>query len=486
MESSSDGEVKKSPGITTGNEPIDLEGFSDNAIVRIHLRGETQQTNGRIVEMTVGKLRKLLDEKFIMSRNNTLFLKHEVKLGVIAQWCKYFYEYRKSVKKEMGRVNKLIYEGKYKSAKEKKQLEDKVKSLHDLQLSVKLQLNSVYGILGTPFSAIYNPDIAQSITRNGKFCNISSSQFIAKRFKELYNTTDDYPAIVYGDTDSVFINLQCITDSMRAKNPSLPSRLIKWDDASKLELWNTANKFVDTEVVPFVQNLVRTKCHTNHPEMLRYGVEYIADTAFYEKQKHYAVHKMVEEGPELVDHIAFMGIELKKATLPVKVKEFLAEIYTRTMTDETWNEAAFKQVMTSCYEKFKKLTVDEIALWKGYKTAREAVGFLDMELGATGISKACAYYNQMLDAFGIGKRYDKINLGDKVRFTYINPNNQYKINCMAFPATTGWPAEFDGTFAPDYEKMFETIMGALRSYMAAIRFRKIDPRKTELQNLDDL
>lgn len=195
-------ETIKTSKITTGNEPIDLENFSDNAIVRIHLRGQTQVTNGKTVEMTVGKLRQLLNEKFILSRNNTLFLKHEVKLGVVAQWCKYFYEYRKSVKKEMGRVNKLIYEGKYKSAKEKKQLEDKVKSLHDLQLSVKLQLNSVYGILGTPFSAIYNPDIAQSITRNGRFCNISSSKFIAKCFKEKYQTTDEYPAVIYGDTDS--------------------------------------------------------------------------------------------------------------------------------------------------------------------------------------------------------------------------------------------------------------------------------------------
>ena len=193
---------KKTPGITTGNEPIDLEGFSDNAIVRIHLRGETQQTNGKIVELTVGKLRKLLDEKFILSRNNTLFLKHEVKLGVIAQWCKYFYEYRKSVKKEMGKVSKQIYEKKYADEDEKKRLEDKVKSLHDLQLSVKLQLNSVYGILGTPYSAIYNPDIAQSITRNGKFCNISASKFIAKRFKEMFGTTDEYPSTVYGDTDS--------------------------------------------------------------------------------------------------------------------------------------------------------------------------------------------------------------------------------------------------------------------------------------------
>ena len=286
--------------------------------------------------------------------------------------------------------------------------------------------------------------------------------------------------------NSLFVNIQCFTDDMKAKNPALPKQLMKWDDDSKLKLWKTVEEFIDNDVVPFVQNLIREKCHTNHPEMLRYGVEYIADTAFYEKPKHYAVHKMIEEGPELVDGVKFMGIELKKATQPVKVKEFLAEIYTKTMIDETWSEAKFKALITDCYNRFRKLGIEDIASWKGYKSARESDGFLEMVLGATGISKGCTYYNQMLDKLGIGKKYDKINLGDKVRFTYINPNNRYKINCMAFPASTGWPEEFNGIFAADYNKMFEGVMSALKSYMNAIGFRKIDPRKTDLQNLDDL
>lgn len=40
---------------------------------------------------------------------------------------------------------------------------------------MKNMLNSVYGQMGNEFSPIANLDVAQSVTRLGKFCNISSS-----------------------------------------------------------------------------------------------------------------------------------------------------------------------------------------------------------------------------------------------------------------------------------------------------------------------
>ena len=71
------------------------------------------------------------------------------------------------------------------------------------QKGVKTSLNSIYGMCGTPFSPIANPDIAQTITRMGKFCNVSTSKFTLKRFIELFNVPEDYPIVVGGDTDSI-------------------------------------------------------------------------------------------------------------------------------------------------------------------------------------------------------------------------------------------------------------------------------------------
>src|SRR5574344_163233 len=78
----------------------------------------------------------------------------------------------------------------------------KVKNLDVMQIGYKNMINSIYGLLGTSFSPLYNPDLAQTVTRNGKFCNISASKFIRNWFKEKYGIKDDYISTISGDTDS--------------------------------------------------------------------------------------------------------------------------------------------------------------------------------------------------------------------------------------------------------------------------------------------
>lgn len=151
--------------------------------------------------ITREQLDKLLESKCIFTRNNTLFLKHSVKQGVVSGWCKHFYSLRKSTKTlmqnlEMDIYNKKIPEDQIESTTKK------ISNLNDRQQSIKIMINSIYGICGTSFSPIYNPYIAQSITRTGKFCNLSAAKYISKVFKKRYNLTDDYVYQNGGDTDS--------------------------------------------------------------------------------------------------------------------------------------------------------------------------------------------------------------------------------------------------------------------------------------------
>lgn len=144
---------------------------------------------------------KLVETKCIYTRNNTLFLKHSVKQGVISAWCKHFYTLRKTTKKKGQALDLEIYKGnipKDKIAEVRRQVEN----LDADQHSLKIMLNSVYGMFGTNHSPIYSAAIAQSITRTGKFCNISASKFIKKRFGELFGINANYVATAGGDTDS--------------------------------------------------------------------------------------------------------------------------------------------------------------------------------------------------------------------------------------------------------------------------------------------
>ena len=284
--------------------------------------------------------------------------------------------------------------------------------------------------------------------------------------------------------NSQFVNIQCVTDHFRSEN-SLPGNIIDWPDEAKLRFWKLMDDFVEKDVNGFVQETARRICHTENPEVLRYSLEYIADREIMEGKKHYSCRKVLVEGPEIVDKIKYSGIELKKANTPVAAKRFLADIYSGVLTKD-WGEAELKKYLDTAYEEYRKLDITEISFWKGYGTEREAAGFLEMKKGTTGISKACTFYNQMIEHLGIGGRYDTLRPGNKARFCYIKPTNKYRINVIAF-VDGQYPEEFRSLFEVDYDVMYEKmVLDPLKNLLVACRFRKMDPRNSNLMDVDDL
>lgn len=465
-------------GVSNSDEPIDLsKDVRDEYLFR-------RADSTKIERISRENLMKILDEKCIFTRNNTLFLKHSVKQGIVSAWCKHFYGLRKSTKKEMQKLEMALYK---KEVPEEKVAETEVKAqnLDSTQMALKIMLNSIYGALGTPHSPIGNPDLSQSITRHGKFCNISASEYIRECFKKMFGISDDYVNVASGDTDSQFVNIQCITDWMKQKY-SLPEKIFEWSDEMKLGLWKFMDGFVENKVNNFVQDLVKNYCHTEHPEVLRYSLEYIADCGLYEQRKHYICRKMMSEGPELVNKIKVTGIELKKATIPIAIKDILKDIYYGVVTKD-WTSDDFNKYLLDAYERFLKLSVNDIGTWKGWSSDKiPSKGFLKIGLGTTGISKACHYYNDLIKHLGLGKKYDELRTGGKYKFVYLNKNNQYGIDCMAF-VDGQWPKEFDEIFKVDYQLMFEkSVKDPLRSFLEATGFVFKDPREREVFSLDEL
>ena len=290
--------------------------------------------------------------------------------------------------------------------------------------------------------------------------------------------------------NSQFSNFSCVTESW-AKKYNLPKRLVEWPDEKKLELWDYAEKFVDERLTPFVRDLVREWCHTDEPDPLRYGLEYLADVGIYIAKKCYSVHKIVLEGRELADKIVYKGIELKKGNLSVEVKNILSPIFKKVLTTD-YKEEDFKQYLYDSYEKFCTLNVDEISFWKGYNTEREAEGFLEMKkivnedgrtISTTAISAACAFYNQLLQKLNIGDKYESILLGDKVRFCYVK-SNEFPIKYIAYKGR--FPTEFYKYMAVDYDTMFDkTVMAPLKGLIKACKYNNIDPKKRIAESIDD-
>lgn len=286
--------------------------------------------------------------------------------------------------------------------------------------------------------------------------------------------------------NSQFVNIQCVTDDFKKKY-NLKNKIASWSDEEKLNLWKEMDDFVENDVNKFVQRIITEWYHTERPEVLRYSLEYIGDTEIMESKKHYAVHKVLSEGPEVVDKIKYSGIELKKAAIPKKIKEYLGEIYSSTLTKD-WNEENFRNYILEIYPEFEKLDINDISIWKGYNTGRNSTGFLQMEKGTTGIAKAVTFYNQLISKQGlnIASKYDTILLGDKVRFCYIKPTNKFKINVIAFKDGQ-YPDEFREIFQVDYETMFDKLIASpLKNFLVACKWKIQDPNNCNIMDVDDL
>lgn len=433
--------------------------------------------NGKRKKIDLEWLRNIVKDKCIYSANNTLFLKHEVKTGIIPLWCKFYYTNRKATKKKMLAIYHQLHNEEIKSKMSEVEIfeaETKMENYNSLQLAYKSMINSIYGCMGNGFSSLANPHLAQSITRTGKFCNTSTQAYVRKLFERLYNIDSSYVPVCGMDTDSIFINLKCITDEM-SKRWNLGTKVREWPKKYKRVLWNYTSMLVEKEINPYVRNLIHNYCGTSKQDILTYELEYMSSDAVYESKKHYFAHLIFNEG-DFVNYNKVTGIELKKTILAKEMKSFIADIYDG-IVNKYWTEADYQQYVNELYNKFKQFKIDEIAFWKGYNTERQAVGFLSMQIGTTGVAKACIYHNQLLEKLRISKKYETIEVGNKVRLCYLNPSNQYGIDVIAFKPGA-WPKEFDEIFEIDYHKMFEKIiLDPLKRLREACKFSTHDPSK---------
>lgn len=455
--------INLSPETYVGKFVVPYDSNSEENYLRVY-------KTGQVKTIPKAKMDELLKSTFILTKNDTVFLKHEISWGVVSSWCKHFYNLRKSVKKQMFEAEQKLQKAKTES--EKLYLEDLIQNLDVTQKGLKTQINSAYGLFGTIFCPFYNPDLAETITRQGQFCNKSASAFIRKYFEEKFHIPSDYVVTISGDTDSQFVNLECICEYF-SKTYNVSMDIKTWSDDIRKKFWEYVEDFVENVLNPYIQKLITDECHTSQACNVKYGLEYIADTGIYEAKKRYAVHKIFEEG-FACDKFKYTGIELKKATVPVEIKEFLANAYHGALVSD-WKVNDYKHYMEQCYEKFKTFPIESIALWKGYNTEKDVTGFLKLAKGAGIHVRAAQYYNMLIKKLGLSKKYDEILLGDKLRYVYIHKNNPYNIDCIAYKDQ--YPMEFRDLFKVDYETMFQKlVIQPLAGYEHAMKFPNVDPR----------
>jgi DNA polymerase elongation subunit (family B) len=413
---------------------LDLTSMYPNIIISLNISPETKMgvvENWNNQEFVSGKLKNIkiedseyTPEKFLgilkkenySIASNGVIYKTDVQ-GVIPEiLVKWFNE-----RKELRKLAK-----KHGDAKEW----DKYAYYDRAQKTVKVQLNSIYGVLGLPIFRFYDKDNASAVTLTGQDIIKTTDKAVNQYFKsELGDDGRDH--IIYCDTDSVFASALPLIEK---NNPEI--------DVNDEEQMTRAILAVAGDVQEYVNKFydVMAKRFFNL-DVHRFDIkqEVIAKTSFWLAKKRYAQF-IINNGGVEVDELEVKGIDVVRTSFPIKFKEFMLQFLQdilKKVSKDVINKSIldFKDKMPeyNIFELAKNTSVKFIS--QNNKTnynPNERHPF-NMVKGTPAQVKAALYYNDLLKLWKLDGLVEPILHGQKIKWVYLK-QNQYGIECIALKA----------------------------------------------------
>jgi DNA polymerase elongation subunit (family B) len=327
---------------------------------------------------------------------------------------------------------------------EYKETKAKMERADTIQYVIKILLNSIYGVFANKFSPICDSDHAGSITLTGQAVVKQASEIIDQYAKEKFNHTGK-SLTIYNDTDSTHVTVLPMLQQLGLE-------LLKGEKIAPDTL-----KFIDNELGVYLNDEIKkwaaVKLNSVDPRYF-FKRESICDVAVYLEKKRYIMHVLNDEGAD-VKKFKYVGVEIARSTTPKKAKELIKQVIENSLLGQDQNRA--NSIYRDVYDKFKKLSTDDIAIRGGLSDIEKhevrADGF-KIAKGTPNHVKGAIWYNQLLKHRGLESKYERITSGGKVKKIYIAPN-KYNIDTLCY--TGIYPVELHD-FEVDYEEMFDTII----------------------------
>lgn len=408
---------------------FDLNSLYPNIIIQNNMSPETV-VDGLVNTSLEHILRKQteVDTTYATAPNGARFKKD--RQGVIPYVIQNYYEERVDIKKEM-----LELKQEYESTPTKS-LSNRISHLDNQQMSIKILMNSLYGALGNRWFRYFDQRVAESITLGGQLSILWAERTVNKEMNKLLET-DDKDYVIAIDTDSLYINMGELVQKFNPKNP------VKFlDEISKTHFEKVLTKSYQ-ELADY------TGAMSNRMEM---GREVIADKGIWVAKKRYILNVHNSEGVQYKEpKLKVMGIEAIKSSTPElvrnKMKELFKIIVAQTQDDAQHFVSVFKNV-------FKDSPAEDISFPRGVRHVKKYADRNTIYGKGTPIhSRGCLLYNHYLQKNNLTIKYEAINNGEKIKYTYLKTPNPINENVISFK--TVLPKELNLNKYIDYDKMFE-------------------------------
>ena len=194
----------------------------------------------------------------------------------------------------------------------------------------KIVLNSLYGALLNRGSRFYDKRIGQSVTLTGKQIGKHMASQVNEIITGEYSHTGE--SIIYGDTDS------CYFSAYTTLKPAIEDKTVIWTKESIISLYDQIGEQVNTTFTDF---MVRSfHCPATNGNLIKAGREIVGSKSLFITKKRYAVLVYDKEGKRKdIDgkpgEIKAMGLDLRRSDTPEFVQNFLSEVLSLTLSDNS-------------------------------------------------------------------------------------------------------------------------------------------------------
>lgn len=458
-------------GLTRDLFTLDFNSLYPNIVRTLNISPETmvgdlihlEEDDKYVFRLVSGKKYTLTPEKleeFIKKENlirtcaDVLFTQKFT--GIIPEHMTSLYNDRVLVRKKIGNLElelKELGDDNSEAVKLKKtKIVDEIKRLDIVQYAEKLSLNSLYGCMTSKESPIGNDLLGNSITLTGQDMILEVNRYVREYIQENYCkdlTEKEIDEIVqFNDTDSCGITLKALS----GRGVEICKNGEVTENGYKI-IFDISDR-VNEHVGEYAKSKYNTDSNT-----LLLKLEKICDYGIFRKKKNYMLHVIYDEGK--IDpktgklkwkwHVA--GIELAKAIMTPELKAIGKKVIEPMVLLQ--DKVKTDSLLKAAYEEFKTLPLNVLSKLVRVKTFDKYVDGCTMFKTAKGMQqhvRAAYYHNLILDLEGI-HGIQKIMQGDTCQILPVEPNNKYRIDCIAFKDGKV-PEKFYDLFSANYKELF--------------------------------
>lgn len=422
---------------------FDLNSLYPKLMSQYNMSPETYMPNIRVdvtQDMVLEGKFKNSNKEYSVCANGVCF-RNDVR-GIIPEIIEEYYAERKAVKDEMLRIEQLEENETDPELKEKYKKE--MVQLYNQQMTVKINLNSLYGGTGNKYFLYFIFDMAEAITTSGQL----SVKYAQKSINNYMNTvlkTKNVDYVYYVDTDSCYVNFATLIEKVFGTVNITREQGEKFiDEVCK-------KKIVKVLDAGFEELADYMGAYCNDMGMKR---EKITDRSLFISKKRYILSVLNSEGVHYdTPELSVTGIESVRSSTPEICRTKMEELF-RVILDGS--EPKTQKFISDFKVQFFKLPAEEVAKISGTDDIEKYIDKQTLyKKGCPIHVRGCILYNDFLERKGLSSRYEKIRSGDKIKFVYLKTPNPVRENIISFMGSL--PKEFGLETYINYETQFEKV-----------------------------